>query len=167
MTFVVHLGLVSAIVLSPCLAAAGAQTPGPPPARAAGPLADSLRAFALGMAAMLRNLDAQGTIALYGDRSHFVHVENGNVIPWSELSGMMTSYFATAKRNPLSVIGEPGVTIVDESNAVVYVVHHFDANEGRPAHDGVWTGVLHRFPDGWKIVHSHSSDRRPLHETRR
>lgn len=26
---------------------------------------------------------------------------------------------------------------------------------------GVWTGVLHRFPTGWKIVHSHSSDREP------
>jgi len=111
------------------------------------------------MGDLLRNRDAKGTLALYGDPSHFVHVENGNVIPWAQLSAMMTSYFATAKSIALSVIGEPGVMILDRNNAVVYVAHRFDANEGRPAHEGVWTGVLHRFPHGWKIVHSHSSDR--------
>ena len=155
-----HLGLVTAMTLSLGPATAGGQTSGPPAARATGPLADSLRAFGLKMAEMLRRLDAEGIIALYGDRPHFVHVDNGTVIPWSQLSAMMTSYFATARSNPVSVLGEPGVAILDRDNAVVYLVHRFEANEGRPAHDGVWTGVMHRFPDGWKIVHSHSSDRR-------
>lgn len=159
MKVAVRLGLAAALVLLPG-ASGPAQTPGPPAARAVGPLADSLRAFAFRMADLLRNRDAVGTIALYGARSHFVHVDNGNVIPWSELSAMMTSYFATAASNPLSVTGEPGVTIVDQDNAVVYVAHQVEATEGRPAHGGVWTGVLHRFADGWKIVHSHSSDRR-------
>jgi hypothetical protein len=72
----------------------------------------------------------------------------------------MTQYFASVKSNPVSVVGEPGVTIMDVNNAVVYVTHRMEATEGRAAHAGVWTGVLHRFPDGWKIVHSHSSDRR-------
>ena len=44
---------------------------------------------------------------------------------------------------------------------LVYVAHHFGANEGQPAHDGVWTGVLHRTVTGWRVIHSHSSERRP------
>jgi len=154
-----RLGFAVVIGFLPPMAAASAQTSGPPAARAVSPLADSLRALAFRMVDMLRNRDATGTIALYGDPAHFVHIDNGNVIPWSQLSVMMTSYLATAKSNPVSVIGEPGVTIIDRSNAVVYVTHHVDANEGRQAHDGVWTGVLHRFAGGWRIVHSHSSDR--------
>jgi hypothetical protein len=160
MKFGALLGVATAVALSPCVAPAAAQVPGPPAARAVGPLADSLRAFALRMADLLRSRDAAAVIALYGNRSEFVHVDNGEVVPWSRLSATMTSYFATATSNPVSVIGEPGVTIMDGDNAVIYVAHHSAAHDGRPAHDGVWTGVLHRFSDGWRIVHSHSSDRR-------
>lgn len=123
------------------------------------PLADSLRAFAHHMAALLRGLDAEGTLALYGDTSGFVHVENGRVIAWPELSAAVRRYLSTARSNPVSVVGKPGITIADADNAVVYVTHRFDATAGRPAHGGVWTGVLHRFPEGWRIIHSHSSDR--------
>jgi hypothetical protein len=42
-------------------------------------------------------------IALYGNTSQFVHVDNGEVVPWSRLSEMMTSYFATVTSNPVSV----------------------------------------------------------------
>ena len=137
----------------------GAQAAPPRAVRTTGPLADSLRAWTTRMGDFLRRRDARAIIALYGDPSHFVHVENGTIISWPQLKGMMTTFFETAKSNPVSVIGEPGVSILDINNAVVYAEHHFDAAEGRPAHDGVWTGVLHRFNDGWKIVHSHSSDR--------
>lgn len=153
-----RIGAVCAAILFSNAVDAGAQTAATP-TRATQPVADSLRAVAYRMVDLLRKLDVHGAIALYGDTSHFVHVENGTVIPWSQMASMMRSYFSTAKRNPLSVVGEPGVTLIDANNAVVYVSHHFDANEGQPAHDGVWTGVMHRFREGWRIVHSHSSDR--------
>lgn len=161
MRVVAYLAFGCALIPSPYVPIAVAQAPALAAARTVGPLADSLRVFALVMGDMLRQRDAKGTMALYGDRSHFVHIDNGNVIPWPQLSEMMTSYFSTAKTNPVSLVGEPGVTILDENSAVVYVTHHAAAHEGRPAHVGVWTGVLRRFADGWKIVHSHSSDRRP------
>jgi len=154
------LGLVSVSLLSAVPLHARAQSPRPP-VRANGPLADSLRAFALRMGDALRRLDGQAVFAFYGDTLHYVHVENGVMVPWSQLSAMMRTYFATVKSNPLSVTGEPGVTLVDRDNAVVYVAHHFGANEGQPAHDGVWTGVLHRTANGWRVIHSHSSERRP------
>jgi hypothetical protein len=150
------LAIAPAVSGSPVRAqAADAEAP------SGGPLADSLRAFAHGMAAMLRARNAAGTLGLHGDTTRFVHVDNGRVIPWTEMSAMVRQYFSTAKSNPLSVVGEPGVTIADGNNAVVYVTHRFDATGDRPAHGGVWTGVLHRFPEGWRVVHSHSSDLPP------
>jgi hypothetical protein len=152
------LGLAGASPSSPALAQA------PVPARrASGPLADSLRAFAHHMAALLRSRDAEGTLGLYGDTSAFVHVDNGRIIAWPELSANVRRYFSTASSNPVSVVGEPGVTVADADNAVLYVTHRFDSTGARPAHGGVWTGMLHRFPQGWRIVHSHSSDRSPSH----
>lgn len=120
-------------------------------------LADSLRAFAFEMAAMLRYRDAAGTLRLYGDTAQFVHIDDGELIPWARMSAMVRRYLAEAESNPICVVGEPGVTIMDADNAVVYGNHHVGATPGRPAHGGIWTGVLHRFPTGWKIVHSHSS----------
>ncbi len=151
---------------SPCVSSVATQAPPPPlPAlRATGPLADSLRALAVEMVRRLRALDAPRVIALYGDTVHFVHVDEGTVIPWSALAQSMRTYFATATSNPLAIVGEPGVTLIDANNAVLYVTHRFEGMGDHPAHDGVWTGVVHRFRDGWKIVHSHSSDRKP--ETR-
>jgi ketosteroid isomerase-like protein len=159
MTFVFRVAACAALLMS-FPSRTFAQSSVAATVRASGPLADSLRAFAYRTVELLRNLDVRGSIALYGDTAHFVHVENGNVIQWSQLSTMMREFFRTAKSNPLSMIGEPGVTLIDRNNAVIYAVHHFDASEGRPAHDGVWTGVLHRTANGWRIVHSHSSDRR-------
>lgn len=161
MTRVVQRVILSAVVLTAVASPLHAQTQTAKVERAVGPLADSLRAFAMNMAETLRRLDTKGTFALYGNLAQFVHVESGNVVPWTDLARDMTQFFATVRSNPVSVVGEPGVTIMDMHNAVVYVTHRMEASEGRAAHEGVWTGVLHRFPDGWKIVHSHSSDRRP------
>lgn len=129
------------------------------PPRAVGPVADSLRAIALRMIEHLRNRDTPSLIALYGDTMRFVHVEEGTIIPWSELSPMMRSYLASVSSNPVIVIGEPGVTLIDDRNAVLYVTHRFEGGSGRDSHEGVWSGVMHRFADGWKVVHSHSSDK--------
>jgi ketosteroid isomerase-like protein len=156
------LSLCAAVGAVPASAAGAQQPPAAYAApRASGPLADSLRAFAIDMAALLRARDVDAVVGLYGDTTHFVHVEEGTVIPWSQLSRTMRTYFATATTNPVTVVGEPGVTLVDRNTAVVYVTHRSDASAGRPAHDGVWTGVLRRGSGGWKIVHSHSSDRPP------
>jgi hypothetical protein len=148
--------LVVVLFASPSALALGQASSSP--GRATGPLADSLRAFAFEMAALLRERNAAGTLGLYGDTAHFVHIEDGKPIAWASLSAMVRRYFAEATRNPVCVVGEPGVVIVDADNAVLYVTHHVGTTPGRPAHGGVWTGVLHRFPAGWKIVHSHSSD---------
>jgi hypothetical protein len=129
--------------------------------RATSPLADTLRAFARNMGEIFRRMDIKATVALYGGYAHFVHVEDGNIETWPQLEKQMTEYFATAKSNPVSVVGEPGVIIMDANNAVLYVTHRMEASENRPAHIGVWSGVLHRYADGWKVVHSHSSDRPP------
>jgi len=132
-----------------------------PPLEAEGVLADSLRRFAVEMVQRLRDRDVDGVIALYGDTLHFVHVDGGQVIPWSVLALSMRGYLSTATSNPLSLVGEPGVTIIDADNAVVYARHRFEGVPGHPPHEGVWSGVLHRFREGWRIVHSHSSDTEP------
>jgi hypothetical protein len=132
------------------------------PARTGGALADSLREFGLRMGRLLAAKDANGVVALYGDTTHFVHVEDGVITPWPELSRMMRAYLTTVKTNPVTAVGEPGVVLLDSNNAVLYIRHRFDGIAGgRAAHDGVWTGVLHRTGAGWKIIHSHSSDKRP------
>ena len=41
------------------------------------------------MAALLRSRDAGGTLGLYGDTSAFVHVDNGRITAWPELSAAM------------------------------------------------------------------------------
>lgn len=74
---------------------------------------------------------------------------------------MMRRYLASATSNPISIQGDPGVTVIDRDNAVLYVTHRFDGGPDDDAHEGVWTGVMHRFAEGWRIVHSHSSDRAP------
>jgi ketosteroid isomerase-like protein len=154
-----HMILRAALLVG--LAVASRSTPAV--AQASGPLADSLRAFAHRMAALLRSRDAEGTLRLYGDTSTFVHVDNGRIMPWPEMSATVRRYFSTATSNPVSVVGQPGVTIADSDNAVLYVTHRVDATAARPAHAGVWTGVLHRSAAGWRIVHSHSSDGSPSH----
>ena len=123
-------------------------------------LADTLRTFARGMGPLLRARNADAVIRLYGDTLRFVHVENGNIIPWPQLSAMMREFFATAKENPVDVVGEPGVMIIDTNTAVVWLIHRMGATEQAPAHEGAWTGVLRRIDGAWHIVHSHSSDRR-------
>lgn len=112
------------------------------------------------MPEIFRRMDIKAAVALYGGYAHFVHVEDGNIAGWPQLEKQMTDYFATARSNSVSIIGEPGVIVLDANNAVLYVTHRMEATEGRPAHVGVWSGVLHRFTDGWRVVHSHSSDRR-------
>ena len=129
--------------------------------RTSGPLADSLRAFAFRMADLLRRMDADGVLDLYGDHEHLVHIEEGRAIPWAVLSTMIPRYFATAASNPVYVVGEPGVVLMDGDHAVIHVEHRMSAVGGRPAHQGMWTGVLRRYPEGWKIVHSHSSEPKP------
>jgi len=124
-------------------------------------LADSVRSFTLHMLELLRDRRANAVIALYGDTTHFVHVENGTVIPWSQLAPMVRTFLTTAKSNPVTAVGEPGVLMIDRNTAIVWAPHRFEASEGRPGHEGVWTGVLVRGRGGWKVVHSHSSDRRP------
>lgn len=131
----------------------------PGPRRAEGPLADSLRLFALHMAELLRARDADAVAALYGDTLDFVHIDNGHLVPWSQMAPMMRNYLRTASANPIYVVGEPGVTVLDPNTAVVYIVHRIESHAGQPGHEGVWTGVLRRQRGGWKIVHSHSSDR--------
>jgi ketosteroid isomerase-like protein len=110
------------------------------------------------MAELLRVRDADGVIALYGDTARFVHVDNGEIVPWSRLAPMMRTFFATARENPITVVGEPGVVVMGRDHAVVVVVHRAQ-RQGEAPHEGVWTGVLHRDGGKWRIVHSHSSDR--------
>jgi hypothetical protein len=62
-----------------------------------------------------------------------------------------------------AILRVPVLPAARAAPAVIYVTHRFDAVGGRPAHVGVWTGVLNRFPDGWKIIHSHGSDRSAPH----
>jgi hypothetical protein len=159
MIVILRASLLLALAVATPSSLAIAQSPAPA-GRVSGPLADSLRGFAHQMVALLRDRDAEGALGMYGDTSQFVHVDNGRIIPWPELSGSVRRYLSTATNNPLTVVGQPGVSITDPDNAVLYVTHDFGAAGGRPAHRGVWTGVLHRFPEGWKVVHSHSSDRR-------
>jgi ketosteroid isomerase-like protein len=128
------------------------------PAERYDPEVDTLRALAFRMADLLRRRDAEGALSLYGDTARFVHVENGEVIPWERLSTMMRTYLATVDSNPVSIVGNPVVLVLNRTAAVVYLTHRFGGARG---HDGVWTGVLRRESEGWKIVHSHSSDRRP------
>lgn len=150
------------LALCPFRAGATQQASAPrAPMRVEGPVADSLRAWAVQMGALLRARSVDAVIALYGDTAHFVHIDNGAIIPWSQLSPMMRTYLGSAAENPISVVGEPGVVLINRNTAVVYVMHHVDSTAGRPGHDGVWTGVLHRDRTGWKIVHSHSADRHP------
>lgn len=129
------------------------------PAGATGPLADTLRAFAFRMAEGLRRMDAPGVLALYGNPEQFVHIEDGQAIPWPRLSSMIREYFSTATSNPVEIVGRPGVVLLDRNHAVLYVHHRIGSEGNRPGHEGMWTGVLRREPAGWKIVHSHSSDR--------
>jgi hypothetical protein len=127
---------------------------------ARGPLADSLRTYVKEMVGLLRERNVDAAIRLYGDTTRFVHVENGVMIPWAQLANMMRTYLRAAPANPLRLIGEPGVVLIDRNTAVVYAAHHFDDTPEAPAHDGVWTGVLRRGPNGWLVVHSHSSHRK-------
>ncbi|HVT38222.1 MAG TPA: hypothetical protein VHE78_04220 [Gemmatimonadaceae bacterium] len=73
------------IVLSIGLLATPAcgQTAEPPrpAARVDGPLGDSLPAFAGRMGRLLRDRETNAVLSLYGDTAHFVHVENGVIIP--------------------------------------------------------------------------------------
>ena len=112
------------------------------------------------MAALLRARNTDAVIRLYGDTVRFVHIENGNIIPWSQLSAMMRQYFATVTENPVSAVGEPGVLVIDRNTAIVWVVHRMGETDRGPAHEGTWSGVLRRIDGAWRIVHSHSSDRR-------
>jgi ketosteroid isomerase-like protein len=145
--------------LAVCSSVASGQSAAASAVRDGTALADTVRTFVARMVQLLRDRDANAVIALYGDTTRFVHVDNGVVIPWAQLSRTMREYFANATTNPISLRGEPGVMILDRNHAVAYATHHMDAARGRPPHDGVWTGVLRRERTGWRIVHSHSSDR--------
>ena len=131
------------------------------PYRSEGPLADSLREYGVRIGTLLRAMNTAAVLDLYGAHDAFVHVENGTALSWPELSSMIRTYFATADSNPVSIIGEPYVLLIDRNNAVLMVQHRMEAVAARPAHTGVWSGVLHRTDAGWKIVHSHSSDVTP------
>jgi hypothetical protein len=152
-------GTIAAGLLVVLAAPLGAQSEAP--SGAAGPLADTLRAFAFRMAERLRRMDAPGVLALYGNPEQFVHIEAGHAIPWPRLSSMIREYFSTAPSNPVEIVGQPGVVLLDLNHAVLYVHHRMGSAGSRPGHEGMWTGVLRREPSGWTIVHSHSSDRAP------
>ena len=123
-------------------------------------MADSIRAFAHQMATLLRERKSTEVIALY-DTVGFIHIDDGVITPWADLAKSMRTFFATAKSNPVRIIGQPGVVIVDRNSAVVYVDHTTEAVQGQQAHDGIWTAVLRRGANGWKIAFSHSTDRDP------
>ena len=104
---------------------------------ATGPLADSLRVYVKGMVALLRERNVDAAIRLYGDTTRFVHIENGVMIPWSQLAHMMRTYLRAAPSNPLGLVGEPGVVVIDRNAVVVCAEHHFDDTPEAPANDGV------------------------------
>lgn len=128
------------------------------PLRTSGALADSLRTYAATMGAMFHARDAEGVVRLYGDTSVYVHINNGSVGSWAQTAGnLRASAKAGSGPSPVTFTGDPKVVILDDNAAVVYYNLHIDAVGGGPAQDGMWTGVLRREPDGWKIVHSHAS----------
>jgi len=128
------------------------------PLRTSGALVDSLRAYATTMGTMFHARDAEGVVRLYGDSSIYVHINNGSVGSWAQTArNLRGSAAAGGGPSPLTFTGEPKVIVLDDNAAVVYYDLHIDAIGGGSAQDGVWTGVLRREPDGWKIIHSHAS----------
>jgi len=124
-------------------------------------LADSLADQVLEMLQQLRNRDADAVLAAYGRPDEFVHIDNGNVVPWLELEREVRAYLQSVESNELYWEGTPSVVVLDANAAVVYGTHSFHHNEGgtREAHQGEWTGVFQRIDGQWKLVHSHSSDK--------
>ena len=152
-TLGVVLTAIMAVAAPQACQARQAEVPG-----ATGPVADSIRSFAFRMVGLLRARDTEGVLALYGDRSTFVHVEDGVARTWPELERGIRQYFARVTENPISVVGKPGVVLLGPDAAVLYVVHRLEDRPGAPGHEGIWTGVLRREGGDWRIVHSHSSD---------
>jgi ketosteroid isomerase-like protein len=149
---------VCAVALSALTAVAlpaQALPAGPAPADAA--LADSLRSFAVTMGNRFHARDAEGVIAMYGDSATYVHINNGVVASYAQVTRNLRAGFAGPGTNPVWFVGEPRVVLLDANTAVVYYAMRIDAVGGRSAQEGMWTGVLRRGAEGWRIAHSHAS----------
>jgi ketosteroid isomerase-like protein len=134
------------------------QSGSAPQMQTSGPLVDSLRVLIVQMGSDFHSLDMSRVIAMYGDSSIYVHIFNGDIrnragtedgLRLMTRSGMPTS--------PVTFRGNPRVIVLDQNVAIVYDSLRVDPPLKAPSQIGLWTGVLRRGPDGWKIVHSHGS----------
>ena len=117
------------------------------------------------MLAALRAKDADRVLAYYAPPPDFVHIDNGTPIPWPQLQAGVRTFLKSVRVNDLYWKGKPNVLLVSDTTAVIHGWHTASgiAGDRTPlkSHSGYWTGVFRRTADGWRIVHSHSSDAEP------
>ena len=134
------------------------QQLGAPPIQTSGALADSLKAFITQMGSSFHSLEAEKVIAMYGDPGVYVHINNGVVGTEEQTAARLRAMSKSgAVVSPVTFFGDPNVIVLDSNVAVVYYQLRIDAPAGQLGQAGVWTGVLRRGADGWKIIHSHAS----------
>ena len=120
---------------------------------------EDLQNKALAMLASLREKDADAALANYGRQDEFVHIDNGNSVPWDTLERLVRDYLQTTISNEIYWVGTPNVLVVNSGAAVVYGRHKISGTgTSVDSHEGEWSGVFQKIDGSWHLVHSHSSD---------
>jgi ketosteroid isomerase-like protein len=140
---------------------AAARAQSLPPGHAAA-LTDSLTRFAQDAFSAIRNRDANRAIAMYDQSPRFLHGTNGTFETWAQLEPAMRAFLGAIKEANMQWVEAPRVLLVSRDVAVITGVSSFSGidPEGRPipARRGASTMVVQRLAEGWRIVHTHSSN---------
>lgn len=152
-------------VFACCAAACGSRscpapkTPTPAATPDAAPIQAAAQAVLDAQAAAWNRNDLDGFMAGYENSERMVFTSGGNVRRGytTALERYRQAYPDLRKAGALSFVTEE-ITPLGADHALVLGRYHLEAAE--PA-DGVFTLVLRRGADGWKIIHDHTSKSEP------
>lgn len=104
------------------------------------------------------NKDLEGFMAGYWRSPDLTFFSGGNIAQgWqAALERYQRNYQATGKEMGHLEFQDLNIALLGERSAVVTGRWHLTMSDGKTPH-GLFTLILRRFPDGWHIVHDHTS----------
>lgn len=123
-------------------------------------LADTVKAFAMGMVDQMNKGDMKGSMASYSQDASGRFTTNGVMVDPAgmqkmnqDMMGMMESMQIKPEKTDVMVLG-PDAAVVNSPFTMVVKTKAGKEVSGK----GVWTGVIERQAGAWRVVSTHESD---------
>jgi ketosteroid isomerase-like protein len=123
-------------------------------------MADSVKAFAMGMVDKINKGDMKGSMASYSQDANARYTQNGVMLNAAgmqkmnqEMAGMMQGMQIKPEKTDVIMLG-PDAAVINSPYSITMKTAAGKEVSGK----GVWTGVVQRQAGAWHVVSTHISD---------